>query len=126
MRIYRISNQTACTVDGQNLTMKRRSREREDSINQDGLALSILCDAIGDDEAMFLAHDFNGEVIKKLRTIAEITSEDIEEWRDYHAQMQLAVQTAEWAPVESGPPKRTILASHFPKLLLNPNYRLNP
>lgn len=106
--------------------MSRRSFEKEDSITPDRLALSILCDSVGDDEGMLFAHDFNEEMIKKLDTIAEITSEDIEEWWNYHAQMQLAGQTSEWTPVESGPRKRTILASGFPKLLLNPNYRLNP
>jgi hypothetical protein len=127
MKIYRITEsggRTTCTVDGLPLTLKRRSFEGEGPV-PDRLALSILCDAIGDSGAMLLAQDFNEEILRKLLPQAEITSEDMEQWSNYHCELQYAVQTAKWKPVGSPEPEEYSQIPKFPKLLLNPNYRLS-
>jgi len=128
MKIYRLiesGGRTTCTVDGQPLTTKRRSYEGEAPV-PDRLGLSILCDAIGDSGAMLLAQDFNEQILKKLLPLAEMTSEDIEQWCNYHCELQYAVQTAAWKPAGGQGPERISTISKWPRLLLDPNYRLNP
>ena len=48
-----------------------------------------------------MAHEFMEEVISKLATDWEITSDDIEQWRDYTCAIGYATQNAEWTNREA-------------------------
>jgi hypothetical protein len=95
MKIYKMvkeGGQTTCTVDGQPLTMKRRSNEPPHWIGADHLALSILFDAVSPEAALLLASEFQ-EVIDRLPPESEITSELMQEWTDHKCALGYLVQT---------------------------------
>jgi hypothetical protein len=85
----RRANQSAVTVDGEPLKMRRPSYDTrnisftwgEESAGAERLALSILADCLHDHHALFFAHEFMEDVVSKLDPEWELTSDDIEDWR---------------------------------------------
>ncbi len=135
MKVYkgtRGNNQCTVTIDGNPLAMKRRPDESETipftwgehSDGAERLALSLLADCLDDDHAIVMAQEFMREVVSKLAADWEITSDDVEQWRDYTCAVGYAAQNAVWTPGGSGRPPQTIeTPAHLPRLLINPNYR---
>ena len=128
----RSTDRSIVTVDGQQLPMKRRSDEpatirfawgeRSDGAQQ--LALSLLADCLDEDQAtiLALAQAFMDEVISELPAEWEITSDKIEQWRNYACEVAYGVENDKWTPVDAGQPlEMNEMPAYLPRLLIDRN-----
>jgi len=116
MKVYKFVTPTTVTVNGQPLTIKRRASEPETFASPDRLALSILADCVGDDAAKLLSRDFQEDVLNHCKAGEEVTSDEIEEWKDFQCLLGASVQRAVWTPAGKEAPM--IGGKAFPLLRL--------
>jgi hypothetical protein len=91
------------------------------------LALSMLSDCCGDEQALTFAGEFTKDVASKLKPDWEFSSEDVLQWRDYKLQLGAATQSGGWVKAGFGEPAKPVRApAYFPRLMDNPNYRRYP
>jgi hypothetical protein len=117
MKTYKFVTSTAVTVNGQPLTMKRRASEPDTSTSPDRLALSILADCVGDDAAKLLSRDFQEDILSHCKAGEEITSDEIEEWKDVQCQLGASIQRSVWTPDGKELPVTGGKAFSLPRLL---------
>src|SRR5213593_223404 len=136
MKIYhgRCSAGTrSVTVDGQPLKMKRHPHDvriapfawGEPSVGAERVAYSMLADCLGEGYSVMLAVAFMNDVICNLDAEWEITADDIEAWREFRSQIGYPVQTAARAIRGFAPAEPAQIPSDWPRLVGNPNYRIN-
>lgn len=135
MKTYRgtrSNNRNVVTVDGQQLPAWRHPDQPDivqfawggQSVGAERLARSILADCLDETHALMLAQELMENVISKLNADWEITSDDVEQWRDYTCAMRAAIDDAEWTPAGSGRPPRPVeVSADLPRLLIDPNFR---
>lgn len=97
--------------------MKRRAREPETFTSPDRLALSILADCVGDDAAKLLSRDFQKDILNHCKAGEEMTSDEIEEWKDFQCQLGASIQRSVWTPDEKEPPVMGGKFFRLPRLL---------
>ncbi|MGO8931924.1 MAG: DUF6166 domain-containing protein [Limisphaerales bacterium] len=109
--------QKIVSVNGQPLQLLCRTNEREGYTSPDRLALSILSDAVGDDAALLLAQTFQQDVVNHCEAGQQISSEEIQEWKDFEVERENSVQSAVWG--NQGTAEAVISAARWclPRLL---------
>jgi len=117
MKIYKFVTATIVTANGQPLTMKRHANEPETFTSPDRLALSILADCVGDDAAKLLSRDFQQGILNHCKAGEEITSDEIEEWKDFQCHLGASIQSAVWTPDGKEQPVMGGKAFRMPRLL---------
>ena len=80
-------------VNGKPLQLKRTRAEPEGYANPDRLALSILCDCVGNHAALLLSHEFQQEIVNNREAGKEMSSEYIAEWVDFQCRMGASAQS---------------------------------
>jgi hypothetical protein len=95
-KIYKFTvsrTQKTVSVNGRPLQLKRQTTEPKGYTNPDRLALSILCDCVGRDAALLLAHEFQQDIVNNCEAGKEISSEYIAEWVDFQCRMGASAQS---------------------------------
>jgi hypothetical protein len=98
----------------------------EDSEGAERLAISILADCLDEDEAAAFAPMFATRIVARLKPAWEFTSKDAEDVCNHEAGIGGAVQNAVLERTAFAQPARPIrVPTSLPRLLENPNYRLD-
>jgi hypothetical protein len=119
-KVYKFSvskGQKMVSLNGQPLQLRRLKRERDEYVSPDRLGLSILSDAVGNDAAKLLGHEFQKEIVDRCDAGEELTADEIQEWVDFECRIGASVQSVGLTTNGTNDPVVNAIPLTFPRLL---------